>query len=185
MQAGKSNVVVRDLSKYLEVLLLKFKILASCMIPLLLAVFFLYISAEVPTAVSERKTVSVKPKLQKKGKTIINREKPAGPTKNKTVITDENIKVTFVELGATKCIPCRMMQPIMEEIEKEYGTEVKVIFYDVWEDRTPAIEYKINLIPTQVFLDKTGKEYFRHEGFLPKKDILKILEKQGITIKED
>ncbi len=40
--------------------------------------------------------------------------------------------ITFVELGSVKCVPCRMMQPVMKNIEKKYGAQVKVIFYDIW-----------------------------------------------------
>lgn len=92
------------------------------------------------------------------------------------------IKVTFVELGSVNCIPCKMMQPVMKEIEKEYGGQVKVVFYDVWkeEGRPYAEKYKIRAIPTQVFLDKYGKEFFRHEGFYPTEEIVKVLEKQRI-----
>jgi thioredoxin 1 len=75
-----------------------------------------------------------------------------------------------------------MMQPVMAEIEKEYGPQVKVVFYDV---RTPAGQpyaekYQIRAIPTQVFLDKEGKEIFRHMGYFPKAEIVKILKKQGV-----
>jgi len=94
----------------------------------------------------------------------------------------QNIKVTFIELGSVKCTPCKMMQPIMEEIEKEYADQVKVIFYDVWttEGKPYAQEYGIRLIPTQVFLDKDGKEYSRHEGFFPKEELVKVLKMQGV-----
>jgi thiol-disulfide isomerase/thioredoxin len=43
-------------------------------------------------------------------------------------------KVTFVELGSVKCIPCQQMQPVMKAIETKYGKEVKVDFHDVWTD---------------------------------------------------
>jgi len=93
------------------------------------------------------------------------------------------IKVTFVELGSVNCIPCRMMQPIMREIEKEYKDQVKVVFHDVWTDegRPYGVKYRIRVIPTQVFLDKDGKEYFRHEGFFPKDELVKILKKKGVN----
>lgn len=95
---------------------------------------------------------------------------------------DENILVTFVELGSVNCIPCKKMQPIMEEVEKEYAGQVKVIFHDVRTDegRPFAEKYKIRLIPTQVFLDKDGKEYFRHEGFFAKEELVKILKQKGV-----
>jgi thioredoxin 1 len=95
---------------------------------------------------------------------------------------DARIKVTFVELGSVKCIPCKMMQPIMDEIAKEYKGQVEVVFYDVWtpEGRLYAEKYQIRAIPTQVFLDKNGKEYYRHLGFLPKEEIIKVLRLRGI-----
>jgi len=93
-----------------------------------------------------------------------------------------NVLVTFVELGSVRCIPCKKMQPIMEEIKKEYPDQVKVVFYDVWtpEGQPYARQYKIRLIPTQVFLDKDGNEYFRHEGFFPKEELVKVLQQKGV-----
>ncbi len=91
-------------------------------------------------------------------------------------------KVTFVEIGSVNCIPCKMMQPIMSSVEEEYRGQVKVVFYDVWtpEGRPYGMKYGIRVIPTQVFLDKDGKEYYRHEGFFPKEDLVKILKMKGI-----
>ncbi len=87
-------------------------------------------------------------------------------------------RVTFIELGSVNCIPCKQMKPVMAEIEKEYGDKIEVIFHDVNKDRQWASTYKIKLIPTQVFLDKKGKEFFRHEGFYPAKDIMKLVDNQ-------
>lgn len=91
-------------------------------------------------------------------------------------------KVTFIELGSVNCIPCKQMQPVMKAIEANYGEQVKVIFYDVWtqEQRPYAEKYGIKLIPTQVFLDAKGKEFFRHEGFYPEKEIDKLLLLKGV-----
>ncbi len=95
-------------------------------------------------------------------------------------------KVTFVELGSVNCIPCKKMQPVMKAIEEKYGDEVKVVFYDVWtaEQKPYAEKYKIKLIPTQVFLDENGKEFFRHEGFYPEKEIDKLLQGKGLKPKK-
>ena len=89
--------------------------------------------------------------------------------------------VTFIELGADRCIPCKKMQPIMKEIAKTYPDRVQVIFYDVWKDPTPAEKYGIQLIPTQVFVDQKGNEIFRHVGLFPKEEILELLKKHGIN----
>lgn len=95
------------------------------------------------------------------------------------------VKVTFIELGSVNCIPCKAMQPIMKNIEKNYGDQVKVVFYDVWtqEQKPYAEKYGIKLIPTQVFLDENGKEFHRHEGFYPEGEIDKILQGKGLKPK--
>ncbi|MGO9412580.1 MAG: thioredoxin family protein [Spirochaetia bacterium] len=90
--------------------------------------------------------------------------------------------VTFVELGSVNCIPCRMMQPIMRDIENEYQGQVKVVFHDVWtEEGKPYVkQFGVRVIPTQVFLDAKGVEYFRHEGFFPKKQLVSVLKAKGV-----
>ena len=97
-------------------------------------------------------------------------------------VTTDEIKVTFVELGSVSCIPCDKMQPIMKEIEEEYKGQVKVVFYDVWtaEGKPYIKEFGIRAIPTQVFLDKNGKEYFRHQGFFAKDELVEVLKMQGV-----
>jgi thioredoxin 1 len=101
--------------------------------------------------------------------------------------SDKNPLVTFVELGSVNCIPCRKMQPVMKAIEEKYGDQIKVVFYDVWkpEQRKYAQEYGIRLIPTQVFLDKNGKEIFRHEGFFPEYEIDAFLQECGLKTKTE
>ncbi len=96
-------------------------------------------------------------------------------------MTDE-IKVTFVELGSVGCIPCDKMQPIMKEIEEEYKGQVKVVFHDIkTAEGNPYIkEFGIRAIPTQVFLDKDGNEYFRHLGFFAKNELVEVLKMQGV-----
>jgi len=94
----------------------------------------------------------------------------------------EEIKVTFVELGSVGCIPCDKMQPIMKEIEEEYKGQVKVVFHDVKTAEGEPYKkiFNIRAIPTQVFLDKDGNEYYRHLGFFAKDELIKVLEKQGV-----
>ena len=89
----------------------------------------------------------------------------------------EKPKVTFIELGSVRCIPCQKMQVVIKKVEEKYPNQVKTIFYDVWtEEGEPFGDiYKINLIPTQVFLDENGKEYFRHEGYFEFDELEKII----------
>lgn len=92
-------------------------------------------------------------------------------------------KVTFVELGSVNCIPCKMMQPVMKAIEREFGPQVKIVFHDVWTEKgkRDAEKYGIRVIPTQVFLDSGGNEYYRHEGFYPQEEVVKILKMKGVN----
>ena len=92
------------------------------------------------------------------------------------------IKVTFIELGSVNCTPCKMMKGIMDEITEEYQGQVKVIFYDVWTEagKPYAEKYKISGIPYQIFLDENGEIYYRHLGFFPKDDLVRILELKGV-----
>ena len=91
--------------------------------------------------------------------------------------------ITFIELGSVNCVPCRMMQPIMESLEQKYGDQIEIVFYDVWrpEQRHYAQIYRIRVIPTQVFLDQDGNEVLRHEGFFPEHEIEAFLQDQGLT----
>jgi len=109
----------------------------------------------------------------------VNKEISKTEAKNSGMKT---IKATFIELGSVNCIPCKMMKPVMEEIEKRYGDQVEVIFYDVWTDdgKPYARRYGIRAIPTQVFLDKDGKEFYRHVGFFAAEEIIKILKTAGV-----
>lgn len=88
----------------------------------------------------------------------------------------------LVDLGAGKCIPCKAMAPILEELRAEYAQQFEVVFIDVWENPGAAKPYDINLIPTQIFFDAAGKELWRHEGFLAREDILAKWRELGVEI---
>ena len=88
--------------------------------------------------------------------------------------------VTMVDLGAGKCIPCKMMAPILEKLEKEYAGRAAVVFLDVWKDQAPAKRFGIRAIPTQIFFDKDGKEVYRHEGFLSEEEIVRRFKDMGV-----
>jgi thioredoxin 1 len=88
--------------------------------------------------------------------------------------------VTMVDLGAHKCIPCKMMAPILKKLKKAYQGKAAIIFIDVWKDKSQAKKYGIRAIPTQIFFDRTGKEVYRHVGFMGEKAIIEQLEKMGV-----
>ena len=86
----------------------------------------------------------------------------------------------LIDLGADKCIPCKMMKPILDDLKVNYATTFTTEFIDVWEDAEAGKTYAINLIPTQIFFGADGKELYRHEGFFSKEDILAKWKELGV-----
>ncbi|MBF0224105.1 MAG: thioredoxin family protein [Desulfobacterales bacterium] len=88
--------------------------------------------------------------------------------------------VTMIDLGAKKCIPCKMMAPILEKMETVYKGKAAIVFIDVWENRDQSGRFGIRAIPTQIFFDKDGKEVYRHTGYLGEQEIIAQLKKMGV-----
>jgi thioredoxin 1 len=88
----------------------------------------------------------------------------------------------LLDLGAGKCIPCKMMAPILDQIKKDYADQLEVEFIDVWKNPDAAGQYGIKVIPTQIFYDATGKELFRHIGFFARNDILAKWKELGVDL---
>ena len=110
-----------------------------------------------------------------------NKEKP--PPGSASGAQGKNIPA-LIDLGRTFCIPCKLMAPILEEMKKEYEGRLYVEFIDVGDNPEAARKYRINMIPTQIFLDASGKELYRHVGFFAKEDILKKWKELGIEFKK-
>jgi len=90
----------------------------------------------------------------------------------------------LVDLGASRCIPCKMMVPVLDDLKKEYAGRMQVDFIDVWQNPDAGKQYAIKMIPTQIFYDVKGKELFRHEGFFAKEDILAKWKQLGVNLGE-
>jgi len=88
----------------------------------------------------------------------------------------------LVDLGATKCIPCKKMAPILESLKKDFQGKMEVEFIDVWENPDAGKAYAIKLIPTQIFFDAEGNELFRHQGFYSREDILGKWKELGVNL---
>lgn len=85
----------------------------------------------------------------------------------------------LLDLGADKCIACKEMAPILEELREEYDGRAIIDFIDVWKDPTAAEPFGARVIPTQIFFSRDGKEVWRHEGFLSKAEIVAKLKQLG------
>ncbi|MDH7602920.1 MAG: thioredoxin family protein [Armatimonadota bacterium] len=125
---------------------------------------------------------------KQQSKSTAKNKTTASSTSSKTKSTKQPAKPAakqlprLLDLGATKCVPCKMMAPILEELAREYKGKLKVEFIDVWENPDAARKYGIRVIPTQIFFDEKGEEFFRHEGFYSKEDILRKFRDQGIDL---
>ncbi len=89
----------------------------------------------------------------------------------------------LLDLGSKSCMPCKMMEPILEELKKEYAGTFDVEFIDVGlrENADTARRYGVESIPTQIYFSEEGAELWRHEGFLSKDEILAQWKTLGYT----
>ena len=88
----------------------------------------------------------------------------------------DKFKLTLIELGSDNCRPCRMMTPILEKVAAAYTNQVRVVFFDVWKSQAAGQHYQIQSIPTQIILDATGREIFRHVGYYPYEELNTAIE---------
>ena len=90
----------------------------------------------------------------------------------------------LIDLGAGKCIPCKEMAPILEELAEAKTDYFEVTFLDVWENPDIAREYSVRIIPTQIFYAADEKELYRHVGFYSREQILAKWRELGIDVGE-
>lgn len=88
--------------------------------------------------------------------------------------------VTMVDLGAASCIPCKMMAPILDKLEKRYQGKAAVVFIDLRYNREAVQRFEVQAIPTQIFFDKNGREISRHIGFMSEEAIVARLKSMGV-----
>lgn len=88
--------------------------------------------------------------------------------------------VTMIDLGAKECVPCKMMAPILEKMEKKYQGKAAIVFIDVWKNHDQVSRFGIRAIPTQIFYDVNGREVSRHVGFMSEAAIVEQLTKMGV-----
>ena len=89
-------------------------------------------------------------------------------------------KMVMLELGSVGCVPCEQMKPVMEKLKTGYKGKLEVLFVDVQKDRETGKKFGVFAIPTQVFLDRNGKEFHRHMGFYGYEEIEPVLKKAGL-----
>lgn len=90
---------------------------------------------------------------------------------------------TLVDLGSDSCVPCQMMAPELEALATEYAGVLTVAVIDVYKNGTLANYFRIQAIPTQIFLDPQGKELGRHLGFMSKAEMVTAWAELGYELK--
>lgn len=85
-------------------------------------------------------------------------------------------KVLLVDLGSKNCSPCRMMAPDLKSLAKLYEGKAIIKVIDIIKNPEERKKYDSFAMPTQIFFDKKGRERYRHEGYMDKKEIRKIID---------
>jgi thioredoxin 1 len=86
----------------------------------------------------------------------------------------------LIDFGANKCIPCKKMAPILQELAEEYKGRVVIKVIEVYQEQELTRVNGIRLIPTQIFFDAKNREVYRHVGFMGKEEIKKVFETMGV-----
>ena len=76
------------------------------------------------------------------------------------------------------------MRPVMAKLSDTYKGKLEVIFIDVRKDSKSGRQFGVHMIPTQVFLDRSGKEFHRHVGFYAYEEISPVLKKAAMYIEQ-
>lgn len=86
----------------------------------------------------------------------------------------------LADFGRGVCIPCKMMKPILDDLAEEYQGKAEILIIEIDNEPALARRCRIRVIPTQIFYDASGKEVYRHEGFMPREDIVAQLTRMGV-----
>ncbi len=88
----------------------------------------------------------------------------------------------LVDVGADRCIPCKAMAPVLEQLRADYAGRLEVTFVDVWRSPELAEPYAVRIIPTQIFFGADGRELARHQGFMSRDEILAQWKALGVEL---
>ena len=89
-------------------------------------------------------------------------------------------KPTLAIFSASSCCGPDKMIPVRDALLKKYDTKINIIYVEPRKEQILAARYGIRSIPTQVFYDSKGKEFFRHSGFFSEKDTISKLSEMGV-----
>lgn len=84
-------------------------------------------------------------------------------------------KPALWDFGMGMCAPCIQMEKVLAAIKGKYGDQIEVRLVMAEKEKPLFQQYKIMVVPTQVFLDTNGKEVDRHMGFIPEEALVEKL----------
>lgn len=99
-----------------------------------------------------------------------------------TNVTDANFSsetssgVVLADFWAPWCGPCKMIAPVLEELDGELGNQVKIVKLDVDENQETAGQFGVMSIPTLIVF-KDGQQVDKVLGFQPKEALENLLKK--------
>jgi thioredoxin 1 len=86
----------------------------------------------------------------------------------------------MLQFGKSWCPTCKSTKPVLDSAARAYAGKAVVMPVDVEANMDLVQNFRVRLIPTQIFLMPDGKEYFRHEGILQARQIADIFGKMGL-----
>lgn len=89
-------------------------------------------------------------------------------------------KPTLIDFGLRTCNVCKKMAPYLESLANEYRGRANILFIDVRADQATAQKFRVQMLPTQIFINPQGKEVQRHTGFMDKQGIINGLKSAGL-----
>ncbi|HSN13556.1 MAG TPA: thioredoxin family protein [Anaeromyxobacteraceae bacterium] len=113
---------------------------------------------------------------------VVLRARDAGAPQGVPQVAQGQPLPRLVDVGAGKCVPCKAMAPILEELRAEYAGRMEVRFIDVWKEPEAASPYGVSMIPTQIFFSADGRELARHVGFMSREEILAQWRAAGVRL---
>jgi thioredoxin 1 len=113
---------------------------------------------------------------------LVFRPSAASPAPVAPVAVVSHTRPRLLDLGATTCIPCKAMVPVLEGLRADYAGKLDVEFIDIWKNREAGEAWHVEIMPTQVFIAADGRELARHEGFISREDILAQWQKLGVAL---
>lgn len=85
-----------------------------------------------------------------------------------------------VEFGGQKCIPCLKMQPVLQELSKQFQGKAKVGNFWIADHPDVARTHSVMVMPTQIIFDPSGKEVLRHQGYWELETFRNALAEKGL-----